>query len=44
MVEGPCPLSLLVTQNNCWLVADSNLEKKIQSSTQKYRTPSKAAK
>ena len=30
-------------QNNCWLAADSNLEKKmqIQSSTQKYRTPSK---
>ena len=28
----------------CWLVAESNLEKKVQSSTQKYRTPSKTAK
>ena len=39
--EGPCPTSLSVAQNNCWLVVESNLEKKIQSSTQKYRTPSK---
>ena len=39
--EGPCPISLSVTQNNCWLVAEGNLEKKIQSSTLKYRTPSK---
>ena len=30
-----------MTQNHCWLAAESNLEKKIESSTQKYRTPSK---
>ena len=39
--EGPCPISLSVTQNNCWLVAEGNLEKKIQSSTLKNSTPSK---
>ena len=27
-LEGSCPISLSVTQNNCWLVAESNLEKK----------------
>ena len=31
-------------QNNCWLVAENNLEKKIQNSSQKYRTPSKLQK
>ena len=30
-----------VMQNNCWLIAEGNLEKKIQISTQKYRTPPK---
>ena len=39
--EGSCLISLSVTQNKCWLVAESNFEKKIQSSTQKYSTPSK---
>ena len=34
------PISLLVTPNNYWLFAEFKLEKKIQSSTQKYRTPS----
>ena len=24
--EGPCPISLSVGQNNCWLVPESNLE------------------
>ena len=28
MVEGPCPILLSVTQNNFWLVAESNVEKK----------------
>ena len=28
-------------QENCWLVAESSLEKQIQSSAQRYRTPSK---
>ena len=36
--EGPCLISLSVAQKNCWLIAESKLEKKIQSSTQKYRT------
>ena len=36
--EGPCPISLSMTQNNFGLVTESNLEKKIQSSTQKYHT------
>ena len=27
-LEGPCLISLSVTQNNCWLVAVSNLEKR----------------
>ena len=36
--EGPCLISLSVTQNNFWLVAKSDLEKKMQSSTQKYHT------
>ena len=41
----PCSILLLVTQINFWLVAKSNLERKrIQSSTQKYRTPSKTPK
>ena len=31
-------MSLSVTQNNCWLVAES--KKKIQGSIQKYRTTS----
>ena len=31
--EGLRPISLLVVQNNCWLVPESNLEQKIQSST-----------
>ena len=46
MYEGPCPIALSATQNNCWWVAKSNLEKNIHinSSTQKYRTPSKTAK
>ena len=39
--KGRCPISSSVTQKNCWLVAESNLEKKIQLSTQKYSTPSK---
>ena len=43
-LEGSCPISLSVTQNNCWLVAESNLEKKIQSLTQKYRYPFKNRK
>ena len=38
--EGPRPISLSVAQNNCWLVPESNLEQKIQSSTHKYRSPS----
>ena len=38
--EGLRPISLLVAQNNCWLVPESNLEQKIQSSTHKYRSPS----
>ena len=31
--EGPRPISLSMAQNNCWLVPESNLEQKIQSST-----------
>ena len=31
----------LSDSKNCWLVAESNLEKHIQSLTEKYRTPSK---
>ena len=38
--EGLRPISLSVAQNNCWLVPESNLEQKIQSSTHKYRSPS----
>ena len=38
--EGPRPILLSVAQNNCWLVPESNLEQKIQSSTHKYRSPS----
>ena len=30
-----------MTQNNYWLVAEGNLEKKMKSSTKKYCTPSK---
>ena len=30
--EDPCPISLSVMQNNPWLVAESNLTKKIQRS------------
>ena len=39
--KGPCPISFSVTQNNCWLVAEGSLEKKMQSLTQKYRASSK---
>ena len=39
--EDPCATSLSVTQNKCWLVAESNLQKKIQSSTPMYHTPLK---
>ena len=42
--EGSCLISLSVTQNNCSLVAESNLKKNIESLTQKYCTPLKTAK
>ena len=39
--EGRCPISLSVTQNNHWLVAEGNLEKKYGVRIKKYHTPLK---